>query len=201
MKAKTNLFARQFAYNLKREKLRLVKEAKVLKEDALSDALDNPEVGENAAISDMLGDIEKQAEENKKQELILQQYINRHNAQTNEIIVQWIEKLDEFSKFINDPTNDSSIRSIIDTAVPGSVFEKIKNTEKNQLTKAAQAIATLSESLRSYVIGGQAKENAEAEVKQQQAQPEVKPDETQAEEEEVMTDVGDVDSGIDDSEI
>lgn len=187
-----NLFARQFAYNLNREKKRLVKEAKRLNEDSLGDALDNPDLGENSVISDMLGDIETKAEENKKQELILQKYINKHNAQTNEIIVRWIEKLDEFSKFINDPTNDSSIRSIIDTAVPGSVFEKIKNTEKNQLTKAAQAIATLSESLRSYVIGGQAKQAADAEVEGEPApagQPEVKPDETQAEDEEILADI------------
>ena len=189
-----NLFARQFAYNLKREKCRLVREARRLNEDSLGDALDNPDLGENSVISDMLGDIEAKAEENKKQELILQKYINRHNAQTNEIIVQWIEKLDEFAKFINDPTNDSSIRSIIDTAVPGSVFEKIKNTEKNQLTKAAQAIVTLSESLRSYVIGGQAKqEAAQADANAAPAgQPDVKPDETQAEDEEMLADIGNI---------
>ena len=192
--ARTNLFAREFAYNLKREKYRLVKETRALNEDSLEAALDNPDLGENAAISNMLGDIEKKAEENKKQELILQQYINRHNAQTNEIIIEWIEKLDEFSGFINDPTNDSSIRSIIDTAVPGSVFEKIKNTEKNQLTKAAQAISTLSESLRSYVIGGQAKEDVNSEAAPPaDTQPDVKPDETQAEDEELMADVGDTD--------
>lgn len=153
LKNLTNLFERNFMRSLKREKQRIIKESKVIKEDALESALESDDLGENQVISDALGDLEQKAKENKEQEIKLQKYIDKHNAQTNNIIIDWIEKLDEFAKFVNDPTDESSIKSILDSAIPGSVLEKMGKSEYRQLTKVAQAISNLTQSLRAYVVG------------------------------------------------
>ena len=201
--ALTNLFERNFKRNLQREKLRILKEAKVLKEDALEGALDTEDLGDNQGISDALGDLETKAKENKEQEVKLQKYIDKHNAQTNDIIIEWIKKLDDFASFVNDPTNESSIKSILDSALPGSVLEKAGKAEYRQLTKVAQALSGLSQSLRAYVVGmkaqeeaaSQAEADAEAsEAPEEVAEPEEAPEEAPAEpvaqEEEEFADEG-----------
>ena len=192
---KSNLFERQFAYNLSREKKRIVREARVIKEDTLSDALDTDDLGDNQVISDALGDIEDKAAENKAQEVKLQKYIDKHNAQTNDIIIEWIEKLDDFASFVNDPTNDSSIKSILDSALPGSVLEKAGKAEYRQLTKVAQAISGLSQSLRAYVVGGQStKEEEEPEEPDTESkEPAEQEEPVEAEEEEFMEGETDID--------
>lgn len=188
--ALTNLFERNFKRNLQREKLRILKEAKVLKEDALEGALDTEDLGDNQGISDALGDLETKAKENKEQEVKLQKYIDKHNAQTNDIIIEWIKKLDDFASFVNDPTNESSIKSILDSALPGSVLEKAGKAEYRQLTKVAQALSGLSQSLRAYVVGMKAQEEAEAaEAPEEVAEPE-EATEPVAQEEEEFADEG-----------
>lgn len=159
----TRFFEHSFRRALMLEKKRIIKRARLLKEDALENALETPDLGENQGISDALGDLEVKAKENKEQEVKLQKYIDKHNAQTNDIIIQWIEKLDSFASFVNDPTNESSIKSILDSALPGSVLEKAGKAEYRQLTKVAQAIAGLSQSLRAYVVGMKSQEEAQPE--------------------------------------
>ena len=199
-----NLFAHHFAHNLKREKHRIIREARgikrsrMLKEDSLSDALDTDDLGDSQGISDALGDIESKAAENKAQEVKLQKYIDKHNAQTNEIIIEWIQKLDDFASFVNDPTNDSSIKSILDSALAGSVLEKAGKAEYRQLTKVAQAISGLSQSLRAYVIGGkETKKTTEEPEEPEQASEEM----PEAEEEEFMEGETDVNGEPIDSEM
>ena len=160
--ALTNLFERNFKRNLLRTKLRILREGNVLREDALEGALETDDLGDNQGISDALGDLEIKAKENKEQEVKLQRYIDKHNAQTNNIIIEWIKKLDDFASFVNDPTNESSIKSILDSALPGSVLEKAGKAEYRQLTKVAQALSGLSQSLRAYVVGMKAHEEAAA---------------------------------------
>lgn len=176
----TNLFERSFKRTLMREKKRiLAKHSKLIKEDALDSALDTTDLGENQGISDALGDLEIKAKENKEQEVKLQKYIDKHNAQTNDIIIQWIKKLDDFASFVNDPTNESSIKSILDSALPGSVLEKAGKAEYRQLTKVAQAISGLSQSLRAYVVGMKSQEESEpADEPEEPVEPEAPEDVT-----------------------
>ena len=176
----TNLFERSFKRTLIREKKRiLAKHSKLIKEDALDSALDTTDLGENQGISDALGDLEIKAKENKEQEVKLQKYIDKHNAQTNDIIIQWIKKLDDFASFVNDPTNESSIKSILDSALPGSVLEKAGKAEYRQLTKVAQAISGLSQSLRAYVVGMKSQEESEpADEPEEPVEPEAPEDVT-----------------------
>ena len=136
-------------------------------------------------------------------EVKLQKYIDKHNAQTNDIIIEWIKKLDDFASFVNDPTNESSIKSILDSALPGSVLEKAGKAEYRQLTKVAQAISGLSQSLRAYVVGMKSQEEtkeseevSEPESTEEEPVPEETTEEQPAQEEEEFTD-SDTDTGTD----
>lgn len=191
-----NLFERNFKRNLRKEKVRIVSETRQINEDALESALQTDELGENQVISDALGDLEQKAKENKEQEIKLQKYIDKHNAQTNNIIIDWIDKLDEFAKFVNDPTDESSIKSILDSAIPGSVLEKMGKSEYRQLTKVAQAISNLTQSLRAYVVGMKSNQGGEQSEQggEPAPEPEVEPETEQpAQEEEEFADVPSLD--------
>lgn len=150
-----DLFKRSLRREMRRSMTKIVTEAKQLKE-ALSDALDD--VAGNADADDGLGDaLDAQispAEDNKIEELKIQQAVDKRNAQINEVIVGWVKKLDEFIEFINDPMNKESIKYIVDSAAPGSILEKIKSSESRRLTKVATECSALAQSLRSYITGG-----------------------------------------------
>lgn len=151
-----NLFERSFNRQLKQEKNRIIRRGRRLVREAdeqLEQALDSDDLGDNQVLSDTLGDLQAKAQANKEQELKLQKLINRHNEETNEIVMGWVAEVESFVSFLNDPTNETSIKSIIDGAVSGSVLETIKTKESGTLTRVAQAASSLAQSLRSYVTG------------------------------------------------
>lgn len=150
----SNLFKRSFIGNVKRSIKQIVTERKQLKED-ISDVLDDVAGHADAtSLGDQLDAQITPAEDNKVEELKIQQQINKRNAQINGVIVKWVDILDKFTSFINDPSNTESIKYTIDSAAPGSVLEKIKSSEGRNLTKVATAVSALSQSLRAYITGG-----------------------------------------------
>lgn len=172
------LFEEQFNQSLRRHKNDVVgKTYQILREDALEDALDEPDnIGSNQALSDVLGDIQQQAQENQAAEQELQRMVDRQNIRINDIIMSWAEQLHKFVLFINDPENESSMKAVLDQAAEDSVFQKIKISQAKQITRIAQSVSSLEQALRSYVIGGIDEEEANAEP-QQPEQPEEQPEE------------------------
>lgn len=149
-----NLFKRTLLGSVKRSIKKIVNERKQIKED-ISDVLDDVASNYDAtSLGDALDAQLTPAEDNKVEELKIQQQIDKRNAQINGVIVKWVDILDKFTSFINDPSNTESIKYTIDSAAPGSVLEKIKSSEGRNLTKVATAVSALSQSLRAYITGG-----------------------------------------------
>lgn len=152
-----DLFKRSLRRETRRSIQKIVTEAKQIKE-ALGDTLDDiSTTAGDSSLGDALdGQVSagSAAADNKAEELKIQQAVNKRNAQINDVIVGWVEKLDEFVSFINDPMNTDSIKYITDAAAPGSILEKVKSSEARRLTKVATECSALAQSLRSYITGG-----------------------------------------------
>lgn len=150
----TDLFKRSLRREVRRSMSKIISESKRLNE-ALSDTLDDVASNSDASgLGDALDAQVSPAEDNKIEELKIQQQIDKRNAQINDVIIDWVSKLDEFVSFINDPMNKESIKYIIDSAAAGSILEKIKSSESRRLTKVATECSALAQSLRSYITGG-----------------------------------------------
>lgn len=123
--------------------------------EALGDTLDDVAGNSDAAgLGDALDAQISPAEDNKIEELKIQQAIEKRNAQINDVIIKWVDKIDEFVEFINDPMNKESIKYIIDSAAVGSILEKIKGSESRRITRVATECSALAQSLRSFITGG-----------------------------------------------
>lgn len=153
----TDLFKRSFRREINRSVERIINESRRKKNryihESLEDALDDVG-GAGGDLGSALDSQISPAEDNKIEELKIQKQINKRNAQLNDVILGWVEKLDEFVIFINDPMNTESIKYITDSAATGSILEKIKNSEARRLTRVATECSALAQSLRSYIIGG-----------------------------------------------
>jgi len=64
----------------------------------------------------------------------------------------WINKIDEFTEFLNG-TEGNSIQAKLHDAKPESIFEKIASSESKKLSKIASELSGLSERLKAYLIG------------------------------------------------
>lgn len=147
-----NIFENCFVRNLN-ESLH----PELLKEDALEDALQEETPDENASSSELVDamsddpvdtpDLEQQSADMKK----IQHTISDFRNKNNDIIMSWINRIDEFADFLNSPTFEGGIKNTIDKGIPNSVFEKIKTSESRSLTRAAKEASSLSQSLRSYI--------------------------------------------------
>lgn len=149
-----DIFKRSLQNSTRLSIRKIVNESKKLNEDIL-DVLDD--VAGNSSETSLGDQLDAQitpAEDNKVEELKIQQQIDKRNAQINGVLVKWVDILDKFTSFINDPSNTESIKYTIDSAAPGSVLEKIKSSEGRNLTKVATAVSALSQSLRAYITGG-----------------------------------------------
>lgn len=81
----------------------------------------------------------------------IQDKIAQKIEQDNEILSDWVDKLDTFLKFVNDPAAQGSIRSVIDNSIEGSVFQKIKTSENRRITRVATEVAGFCEAIKSYI--------------------------------------------------
>lgn len=90
-----------------------------------------------------------------REEQKLQAHLKKRAEENNELLSQWVQTIDDFTSFVNDPNREDSIKNIIERAMPGSVLEKIKKAEARRLTRVSTEAAALSQALKSYIGGVQ----------------------------------------------
>jgi hypothetical protein len=88
-----------------------------------------------------------------REEKKLQAHLKKRAEENNELLSQWVQTIDDFTSFVNDPNREDSIKNIIERAMPGSVLEKIKKSEARRLTRVSTEAAALSQALKSYIGG------------------------------------------------
>ena len=93
-----------------------------------------------------------------REEQKLQAHLKKRAEENNELLSQWVQTIDDFTSFVNDPNREDSIKNIIERAMPGSVLEKIKKSEARRLTRVSTEAAALSQALKSYIGGVQTAE-------------------------------------------
>lgn len=137
----------------------LHKRIKELNENTLEEELggdDDLGVDDDLATQ-MANDVDAvDPEEARKQQdandaIEIQDKIAQKIEQDNEILSDWVDKLDTFLKFVNDPAAQGSIRSVIDNSIEGSVFQKIKTSENRRITRVATEVAGFCEAIKSYI--------------------------------------------------
>lgn len=69
----------------------------------------------------------------------------------NEKIAEWASDIEKFAAFVNDASNEKSMRHIIDNAGVGSVLYAVKQNAGNDMTKVATQCAVLAQKLKSLV--------------------------------------------------
>lgn len=149
-----NLFESVFKHQVK-------KELKTLNENTLEDELgggvDDLGADENELAAQMEDDVdavdpnEARQQQDASNAVEIQDKIAQKIEQDNDILSGWVNKLDEFLKFVNDPATDGSIRSVIDNSIEGSVFQKIKTSENRRITRVATEVAAFTEAIKSYI--------------------------------------------------
>ena len=105
--------------------------------EALADTLDN-DVSPTDYLADPMAD------------KMLQQQIDNRNQEIASVIEGWTGKIDSFIEFLNG-TNEDSLQSILAKAQPGTLFAKVQSSNSRKLASAAQELAALSQSLKSFV--------------------------------------------------
>lgn len=105
--------------------------------DALEGSLDN-DVTPDEYLADPMAD--------KR----LQQQIDSRNQEVASVIEGWTNKIDEFTNFLNG-TDESSLQTILAKAQPGTLFAKVQSSNSRKLANAAQELASLSQSLKSFI--------------------------------------------------
>lgn len=149
-----NLFESVFKKNLKKT-LDLIEENTL--EDELGADVDGGDVADDELASQMEGDVDAvdpnaaRQEQDANSAMQIQDKIAQKIAQDNDILTGWVDKLETFLKFVNDPSTDGSIRSVIDGSIEGSVFQKIKTSENRRITRVATEVAGFCEAIKSYI--------------------------------------------------
>jgi|LakMenEpi03Aug12_release.lakeMendotaPanAssembly.Ray.scaffolds.fasta_scaffold438203_2 hypothetical protein len=67
----------------------------------------------------------------------------------------WIGELEKFSKFLNDPSNPSSMQSRLRNAVPDTIFDKIRVAENKKIARVSMEVTSLNEMLKGYLSSSQ----------------------------------------------
>lgn len=62
----------------------------------------------------------------------------------------WISKLEEFSKFLNDP-NPASMQSRLKDCAPDTLFDKIRIAETKKIARVSMEVVSLNEMLKGYL--------------------------------------------------
>lgn len=155
---KLNLFKESFKSILNKE-LRPVNEADLEQEMQGELGADSTEAGQADFEAQMAADVDAIDPANyNREEQKLQAHLKKRAEENNELLSQWVETIDDFTSFVNDPNREDSIKNIIERAMPGSVLEKIKKSEARRLTRVSTEAAALSQALKSYIGGVQAGE-------------------------------------------
>lgn len=155
---KLNLFKESFKSILNKE-LRPVNEADLEQEMQGELGAGSTEAGQADFEAQMAADVDAIDPANyNREEQKLQAHLKKRAEENNELLSQWVETIDDFTSFVNDPNREDSIKNIIERAMPGSVLEKIKKSEARRLTRVSTEAAALSQALKSYIGGVQAGE-------------------------------------------
>jgi len=62
----------------------------------------------------------------------------------------WIEKLEAFSKFLNDP-KPTSMQSRLKDCAPDTLFDKIRIAETKKIARVSMEVVSLNEMLKGYL--------------------------------------------------
>ena len=80
----------------------------------------------------------------------LQKQIDQRNQEIASVIEDWINKISNFTEFLNGVSEDS-LQSILAKAQPGTLFAKVQANTNKKLSNCAAELANLSETLKSFV--------------------------------------------------
>lgn len=80
----------------------------------------------------------------------LQRQIDQRNQEIASVIEDWINKISNFTEFLNGVSEDS-LQSILAKAQPGTLFAKVQANTNKKLSNCAAELANLSETLKSFV--------------------------------------------------
>lgn len=159
MQKKKSLFESAFRRSISNEKIRLVKEA----DEGLAAALEDGSMGDMGSSvlgaddrsleNEMNIDSDYQSNSAKVQNQKVQKALDQQNAAVDDIIITWVDKLEGFVKFLNDPEEHNSIRYIINNAIPGTMLDKISGPDQRRLNKIATETAALAQAFRTYIGG------------------------------------------------
>lgn len=79
------------------------------------------------------------------------------SQQNIEVAKQWVQRIEDFKKFINGLEPDSLHVQMNKMDRDGSVFRGIIKSESKKIIKIAEALGSFNEILRSYIIGSEKK--------------------------------------------
>jgi len=68
---------------------------------------------------------------------------------------RWISELEKFSKFLNDPSNPTSMQSRLRSAIPDTIFDKIRIAENKKIARVSMEVTSLNEMLKGYLSSSQ----------------------------------------------
>lgn len=68
---------------------------------------------------------------------------------------KWIGELEKFSKFLNDPSNPTSMQSRLRSAIPDTIFDKIRIAENKKIARVSMEVTSLNEMLKGYLSSSQ----------------------------------------------
>lgn len=110
-------------------------------EAAVMDTMDTPEGAQNLNIPD-------------NPEIALKR---QQNAKTIQTITTWIGEVENFIEYLNG-TDDGSINFVLNGADCDSIMTDIQRSESKKISRLAQDLSSLGESLKQYLLLARRKE-------------------------------------------
>lgn len=123
-------------------------------QDDEEDALVEDDTESSQLADEIESDLEDSAQDSAKIEdanMMLKGKIEKEIKEGNNQIATWASALEEFAAFINDASNEESIKHIIDNAAAGSALAAVKKTAAAQMTKVATDCVVLAQTLKSLI--------------------------------------------------
>lgn len=123
-------------------------------QDDEEDALVEDDTESSQLADEIESDLEDSAQDSAKIEdanMMLKGKIEKEIKEGNNQIATWASALEEFAAFINDASNEESIKHIIDNAAAGSALAAVKKTAASQMTKVATDCVVLAQTLKSLI--------------------------------------------------
>ncbi len=77
--------------------------------------------------------------------------INSQQKQMYDELNGWIQKMDEFSNYLNG--TETSIQTSLNSAEPDTIFDSISNAETKKIARVAMEVSSLSEIMKGYLAG------------------------------------------------